>query len=52
MLESIFGSSTGASQEEMAKAQLPIGWRDNCAGLLIPLNRVYRALYYLMYSSH
>lgn len=41
MLESIFGSSSDVpSQDAMAQAKLPIGFRDNCANLLIPLNKV------------
>lgn len=43
MLESIFGSDSTSvvpSQDAMAQAKLPIGFRDNCAGLLIPLNKV------------
>lgn len=42
MLESIFGgeSSSVPSQDAMADAKLPMGFRDNCAGLLIPLNKV------------
>ncbi|ORY81476.1 NADH-ubiquinone oxidoreductase B18 subunit-domain-containing protein [Protomyces lactucae-debilis] len=39
MLESVLGGSQLPSQEEMAKAKLPLGSRDNCAHLLIPLNR-------------
>lgn len=31
--------STAASQEEMEAARLPLGYRDLCAGLLIPLNK-------------
>ncbi|THU82271.1 hypothetical protein K435DRAFT_972019 [Dendrothele bispora CBS 962.96] len=30
--------STIASQEEMKNAKLPLGWRDQCSALLIPLN--------------
>ncbi|KAL1407696.1 hypothetical protein Q8F55_007129 [Vanrija albida] len=29
---------TTASESEMASARLPIGWRDQCSSLLIPLN--------------
>ncbi|KAK0530617.1 hypothetical protein OC835_003958 [Tilletia horrida] len=28
-----------ASLEEANAARLPIGWRDNCSALLIPLNK-------------
>ncbi|PWN88505.1 hypothetical protein FA10DRAFT_254738 [Acaromyces ingoldii] len=28
-----------ASLEESNAARLPIGWRDNCSALLIPLNK-------------
>ncbi|CCA67904.1 hypothetical protein PIIN_01775 [Serendipita indica DSM 11827] len=31
-------SSTTASQAEATKAHLPIGFRDHCSALLIPLN--------------
>ncbi|RSH77776.1 uncharacterized protein EHS24_002835 [Apiotrichum porosum] len=31
-------SSTTASESEMAAARLPLGWRDQCSALLIPLN--------------
>ncbi|PWW73942.1 NADH-ubiquinone oxidoreductase B18 subunit, partial [Tuber magnatum] len=27
------------TSEEMARARLPLAYRDKCAGLLIPLNR-------------
>lgn len=43
LLSSVFGDSSSAnipSQAEMSKAQLPLGYRDNCASLLIPLNKV------------
>ncbi|KAG9050886.1 hypothetical protein FS837_001540 [Tulasnella sp. UAMH 9824] len=32
-------TSTTASQEEMKKALLPLGYRDQCSALLIPLNK-------------
>ncbi|KAI0829208.1 B18 subunit of NADH:ubiquinone oxidoreductase [Trametes gibbosa] len=31
-------SSTAASQTELKAAKVPIGWRDQCSALLIPLN--------------
>ncbi|KAJ4489923.1 B18 subunit of NADH:ubiquinone oxidoreductase [Lentinula aciculospora] len=31
-------SSTIATREEMKAAKLPLGWRDQCSALLIPLN--------------
>ncbi|KAE9404608.1 hypothetical protein BT96DRAFT_877521 [Gymnopus androsaceus JB14] len=31
-------SSTTASREEMKAARIPLGWRDQCSALLIPLN--------------
>ncbi|KAJ3523826.1 hypothetical protein NMY22_g11268 [Coprinellus aureogranulatus] len=31
-------SSTTASQEELKKHRVPLGWRDGCSALLIPLN--------------
>ncbi|KAJ3726552.1 NADH-ubiquinone oxidoreductase B18 subunit-domain-containing protein [Lentinula raphanica] len=30
--------TTTASREEMKAAKLPLGWRDQCSALLIPLN--------------
>jgi len=39
-------SSTTASQTEMEAARLPLGWRDQCSALLIPLNKCrHRELY-------
>ncbi|KAJ8081934.1 hypothetical protein PM082_007780 [Marasmius tenuissimus] len=31
-------TSTLATQEELKKARVPLGWRDNCSALLLPLN--------------
>ncbi|KAI9059005.1 hypothetical protein FKP32DRAFT_1680140 [Trametes sanguinea] len=31
-------SSTTASQAELKAAKIPLGWRDQCSALLIPLN--------------
>ncbi|KAG2008470.1 hypothetical protein CC2G_013901 [Coprinopsis cinerea AmutBmut pab1-1] len=31
-------SSTTLSQEEMKAHRIPLGWRDNCSALLVPLN--------------
>ncbi|WWC66477.1 uncharacterized protein I206_100379 [Kwoniella pini CBS 10737] len=31
-------SSTTASQSELEAARVPLGWRDQCSALLIPLN--------------
>ncbi|KJA15582.1 hypothetical protein HYPSUDRAFT_48201 [Hypholoma sublateritium FD-334 SS-4] len=31
-------SSTTASQEELKAHRVPLGWRDGCSALLIPLN--------------
>ncbi|KAI1792503.1 B18 subunit of NADH:ubiquinone oxidoreductase [Ganoderma leucocontextum] len=31
-------SSTTASQSELRAAKVPLGWRDQCSALLIPLN--------------
>ncbi|KZV86833.1 hypothetical protein EXIGLDRAFT_621390 [Exidia glandulosa HHB12029] len=36
-------SSTTASQTEMAAARLPVGYRDQCSALLIPLNKCRKA---------
>ncbi|PPR01233.1 hypothetical protein CVT24_005997 [Panaeolus cyanescens] len=30
--------STTASQEELKANRVPLGWRDSCSALLIPLN--------------
>jgi len=40
-------SSTTASQEEATRAQLPLGYRDQCSALLIPLNKCRRQNFYL-----
>ncbi|ESK88518.1 nadh-ubiquinone oxidoreductase b18 [Moniliophthora roreri MCA 2997] len=40
-------TSTLATQEEMKKAQMPLGWRDQCSALLIPLNVCRREKNYL-----
>ncbi|KAF9269378.1 hypothetical protein L218DRAFT_915409 [Marasmius fiardii PR-910] len=40
-------TSTLASQEEMKKAKMPLGWRDQCSALLIPLNICRREKNYL-----
>ncbi|KAI6685956.1 hypothetical protein NL676_031869 [Syzygium grande] len=36
-----------ATQEEMAAARVPLAYRDQCAHLLIPLNKCRQAEYYL-----
>ncbi|KAI7930410.1 hypothetical protein M0657_000876 [Pyricularia oryzae] len=36
-----------ATREEMRDAMLPLAYRDNCANLLIPLNRCRKDTYYL-----
>ncbi|KAF8040026.1 hypothetical protein BT93_B2287 [Corymbia citriodora subsp. variegata] len=36
-----------ATQEEMAEARVPLAYRDQCAHLLIPLNKCRQAEYYL-----
>ncbi|EKM59018.1 uncharacterized protein PHACADRAFT_136185 [Phanerochaete carnosa HHB-10118-sp] len=40
-------SSTTASQEELKDAKVPLGWRDRCSALLIPLNVCRREKSYL-----
>ncbi|KZP05334.1 hypothetical protein FIBSPDRAFT_765971 [Athelia psychrophila] len=35
-------SSTTASQTELKAARVPLGWRDQCSALLIPLNKCRR----------
>ncbi|KAJ9106679.1 hypothetical protein QFC20_004010 [Naganishia adeliensis] len=32
-------SSQTASQSEMDASRVPLGWRDQCSALLIPLNK-------------
>ncbi|KAK4799755.1 hypothetical protein SAY86_025120 [Trapa natans] len=36
-----------ATQEEMVKAKVPLAYRDQCAHLLIPLNKCRQAEFYL-----
>ncbi len=36
-----------ATQKEMAEAKLPLGYRDYCAHLLIPLNKCRTETWYL-----
>ncbi|KAK3442479.1 NADH dehydrogenase [ubiquinone] 1 beta subcomplex subunit 7 [Eucalyptus grandis] len=36
-----------ATQEEMVEARVPLAYRDQCAHLLIPLNKCRQAEYYL-----
>ncbi|RAL48052.1 unnamed protein product [Cuscuta campestris] len=36
-----------ATQEEMVEAKVPLGYRDQCAHLLIPLNKCRQAEFYL-----
>ncbi|KAL3510278.1 hypothetical protein ACH5RR_029679 [Cinchona calisaya] len=36
-----------ATQEEMVEAKVPISYRDQCAHLLIPLNKCRQAEFYL-----
>ncbi|KAF9010060.1 NADH-ubiquinone oxidoreductase B18 subunit-domain-containing protein [Cyathus striatus] len=40
-------SSTTASQEDMRHHKVPLGWRDQCSALLIPLNICRKEKYYL-----
>ncbi|KAI0773641.1 NADH-ubiquinone oxidoreductase B18 subunit-domain-containing protein [Fomes fomentarius] len=40
-------SSTTASQTELKAAKVPLGWRDQCSSLLIPLNVCRRDKLYL-----
>ncbi|KZT62204.1 hypothetical protein CALCODRAFT_279802 [Calocera cornea HHB12733] len=39
--------STLASEEEMKRAHLPLGYRDQCSALLIPLNKCRRKTLYM-----
>ncbi|KZT21254.1 hypothetical protein NEOLEDRAFT_1244693 [Neolentinus lepideus HHB14362 ss-1] len=40
-------SLTTASQEELKAHKVPLGWRDQCSALLIPLNVCRKDKYYL-----
>ncbi|TFK45475.1 hypothetical protein OE88DRAFT_1639881 [Heliocybe sulcata] len=40
-------SSNTASQEELKAHKVPLGWRDQCSALLIPLNVCRKEQYYL-----
>ncbi|GJJ07835.1 hypothetical protein Clacol_002040 [Clathrus columnatus] len=40
-------SSFTASQQQMKDSQLPLGYRDQCSALLIPLNKCRRTNWYL-----
>ncbi|KZV62551.1 hypothetical protein PENSPDRAFT_550740, partial [Peniophora sp. CONT] len=40
-------SATTASQEELKAHRIPLGWRDQCSALLIPLNVCRREHLYL-----
>jgi len=40
-------SSTTASQEESKRSELPLGWRDQCSALLVPLNKCRKQKGYL-----
>lgn len=39
-----------ATQKEMQDARIPLGWRDSCADLLIPLNKCRSETYYLPFK--
>ncbi|KAF9146620.1 hypothetical protein BGX30_012856 [Mortierella sp. GBA39] len=39
-----------ATQKEMQDARLPLGYRDFCADLLIPLNKCRSETYYLPFK--
>lgn len=38
------------TQEELAAAKVPLGWRDFCAHLLVPLNECRRANFFLPWT--
>ncbi|KAI1322133.1 NADH-ubiquinone oxidoreductase B18 subunit-domain-containing protein [Xylariaceae sp. FL0255] len=38
------------SREEMREAKVPLAYRDNCAGLLIPLNKCRQKTWYMPWS--
>ncbi|RSH92582.1 hypothetical protein EHS25_008027 [Saitozyma podzolica] len=40
-------ASTTASQAELNAERVPLGWRDQCSALLIPLNKCRRKELYL-----
>ncbi|TKY50759.1 NADH dehydrogenase of ubiquinone 1 beta subcomplex subunit 7 [Spatholobus suberectus] len=41
-----------ATQEEMVEAKVPLAYRDQCAHLLIPLNKCRQAELYLPWKCH
>jgi len=40
-------STTTASQTEAKRARIPLGWRDQCSSLLIPLNVCRKGTFYM-----
>ncbi|KAM6503448.1 NADH-ubiquinone oxidoreductase B18 subunit (NDUFB7) domain containing protein [Amanita muscaria] len=40
-------SSTSVLQSELKAHRVPLGWRDNCSALLLPLNVCRKNTYYL-----
>jgi len=45
-------ASTTASQTELKAKKVPLGWRDQCSSLLIPLNVCRRDKYYLPWECN
>ncbi|KAG8691574.1 hypothetical protein FRC11_000615 [Ceratobasidium sp. 423] len=43
-------ASTIASQQEAAKARVPLSYRDQCSALLIPLNKCRRQGNYMQWN--
>ncbi|KDN48103.1 hypothetical protein RSAG8_03119, partial [Rhizoctonia solani AG-8 WAC10335] len=43
-------ASTIASQQEVAKARIPLAYRDQCSALLIPLNKCRRQGNYMQWN--
>ncbi|KAK9458273.1 NADH-ubiquinone oxidoreductase B18 subunit-domain-containing protein [Dipodascopsis uninucleata] len=41
-----------ATAEEMKEAKIPLGYRDRCAGLLIPLNKCRQETMYLPWKCN
>ena len=46
------GGASGATHEAMREAKLDLAFRDECAGLLIPLNECRRATWFAPWSCN
>ncbi|RDB29881.1 NADH dehydrogenase [ubiquinone] 1 beta subcomplex subunit 7 [Hypsizygus marmoreus] len=43
-------SATTASQTELKQHRVPLGWRDSCSALLLPLNVCRKQTYYVTWE--